>query len=178
MTIKSTSDHYGTIAVTIHWLSALLIMVLIASGFRADGLEDSVAKADILRIHVPIGVTILLLTLLRIGWWIFADKKPNSVPMPTWQDRSASAIHALFYVVILGLAASGIGMMVLSGAGQILFGESTAALPNFQDYAPRIPHGIGARVMFALLVLHAAAALYHHFIKKDGVLKRMWFGSK
>ncbi|MDE2470128.1 MAG: hypothetical protein KGL35_15625, partial [Bradyrhizobium sp.] len=52
MTLKSTSDGYGTVAVTIHWASAILILILIASGLRADDAVDSVAKAAILRVHL------------------------------------------------------------------------------------------------------------------------------
>ncbi len=175
MSIKSSSTHYGKVAVTLHWLSALLIIVLVMSGFQASGMEDSAAKADVLRLHVPIGAVILLLTLGRILWWWFADKKPESIPMPSWQDRSSRAVHFLFYVVILGMAASGVGMMVLSGAVPLVFGESSSELPNFWDYLPRTPHGIGARLILALFVVHAGAALYHHFFKKDGLLRRMWF---
>lgn len=178
MPAKSTTDRYGTVAITIHWLSALLILILIGSGFRASGMEDAVAKASILRIHIPIGGAILLLTLARIGWWFWADKKPASIDMPIWQDRSSRLVHVLFYVVILGMAASGIGMMVLSGAAMIIFAGSPEALPDFWDFLPRTPHGIGARVMLALFVAHAGAAIYHQFIKKDGLIWRMWFGGE
>ena len=75
------------------------------------------------------------------------------------------------------MAASGIGMFVLSGAGPIVFG-SEGNLPDFTQYLPRVPHSIGARAMVALLVLHAGAALYHHFVKRDATLRRMWFRSK
>ena len=97
--------------------------------------------------------------------------------MPTWQDRLSRTVHCLFYVVILGMSTSGIGMMVLSGAGPIIFGRSAGTLPNFWDYLPRVSHGIGAWAMVALLILHGGAALYHHFFKRDGLLQRMWFGT-
>lgn len=173
--MKSTSDRYGRVAVTIHWLSALLIAGLIASGFRADGAEDLISKAGFLRVHIPLGVTMLLLTLCRIGWWAFADKKPTPITMPRWQDRASRGVHFLFYVVILGMAASGIGIMVLSGAGPIIFGGDASAIPNFWEYKPRTPHGIGARLIILLFVFHAGAALYHHIFLKDGLLRRMWF---
>ena len=175
MPAKSSLTHYGTVAIVIHWLSALLIVAMIVSGFRASGLEDSVAKTSILQLHIPFGVAVLLLTVGRVAWWLFADKKPASVPMPSWQDRSSRAVHFLFYVVILGMAASGIGMMVLSGAGPIIFADEASSLPDFRDYLPRTPHGVGARLMLVLLVVHAGAALYHHIFKKDGLLSRMWF---
>lgn len=176
MSLKSTSNNYGSVAVTIHWLSALLIIALLGSGLRATSLIDAAAKQSILSVHVPIGLLILVLTIARIAWWWFADRKPDAgTGDPAWQVLSAKAIHILFYIVIVGMATSGIGMMVLSGAGDILFGASDAALPDFQKYLPRVPHGIGARLMIALLALHAGAALYHHFIQKDGLLWRMWY---
>ncbi|MGH1539580.1 MAG: cytochrome b [Arenicella sp.] len=176
--MKSTSTKYGTVAVTIHWLSAILILMLVVSGFRAASMIDSAAKEAILVIHMPLGITILLLTVARILWWTLADKKPAPESTgPEWQNFLAKVVHVLFYVVIIGMAASGIGMMVLSGAGAILFGGSEAMLPNFTDYAPRLPHGLGARLMVILLVFHIGAALYHHFIKKDGLIARMWYGA-
>ena len=178
MSRKSSSDKYGTVAVTIHWLSALFIFVLIGSGFRAESMENTAAKADVLKVHVVLGVSILLLTLARIAWWKFADKKPAPIPMPRIQERVAHAVHVILYVIILGMAASGIGMMVLSGAGPIIFNVVEGTLPNFWDFKPRIPHGIGAKLMVALLVLHAGAAFYHHFVKRDGLIKRMWYGSE
>lgn len=166
------------VAVVIHWLSALLIVALIGSGFRANGMEDAAAKAAVLRVHVPIGATILSLTLARIGWWFFVDNKPASVPMLRWQDRASRAVHFLFYVVILGMAASGIEMVMLSVAGPIIFGGDLVTLPNLFDYPPRRPHGISAHVIIALLILHAGAALYHHLFKRDQLLRYMWFEAR
>lgn len=176
MSAKSTSTGYGTVAITIHWLSALLILVLLASGFRAANTIDPEFKMQILSLHVPLGLMILALTLARIAWWWFADSKPDPVAdMPDWQHRGARAVHLLFYVVIIGMAASGIGMLILSGAGSIIFAAVSGPLPDFHEFPPRTPHGVGARLMVLLFVFHAGAALYHQLIKKDGLLSRMWF---
>ncbi|MEW5250226.1 cytochrome b [Microbulbifer discodermiae] len=176
MSFKSAPDQYGRVAVAIHWFSALLMVALIGSGFRAAEMEDAAAKAAVLRVHIPIGVTILLLTLTRLGWWLFVDNKPASVPMPSWQHVASRVVHILFYVLILGTAASGIGTMILSGAGPIIFGgELVTTLPDFFDYPPRRPHEIGAGAIVALLVLHAGAVLYHQLFKQDQLLQRMWF---
>jgi cytochrome b561 len=178
MAVKCSKDRYGSVAVSIHWLAALLLLVLIVSGFRAGDMEDLVAKASILRVHIPIAILVLLLTLLRIFWWWFADSKPVPVAGTTeFQDRAARLVHFLFYVVILGMLASGLGMLILSGAGPIIFGGAAETLPDFWDYKPRVPHGMGARAFMVLFVIHTGAALYHHFVKKDGVLRRMWYGS-
>lgn len=177
--MKSSQAKYGWIAITLHWIVAILIIAQLISGFRATGLTDNDAKIGILAIHVMVGMIILLLMILRLGWWTFVDTKPASPPDdPAWQTASAKAVHYLFYIVIFGMVACGIGLVVLSGARPIISGETTGTLPNFQDYLPRAPHGLGARLLLLLILAHAGAALYHQFIKKDGLLWRMWYGSK
>lgn len=175
MELKSTVNRYGTMAISLHWLSAILILAAIGTGFRAAATIDLTAKAAFLRVHLPIAVTVLLLTAMRIVWW-WLDRKPGAAAgSPHWQQRAAETVHVLFYVVVLGVIASGIGMIVLSGAAPIIFGEQSGTLPDFWKLPPRLPHAAGARLLVALLVLHTGAALYHHFVLRDDVLRRIWF---
>lgn len=178
MAVKSTPDRYGSVAILLHWISALLILALIGSGFRASGIEDPIEKASILRLHLPLGIAVMVMTLVRIAWWVWIDNRPTPLPTSAWQGRTARFVHVLFYVVVLGMAASGIGMMMMSGAGPIIFADAPEALPNFMEFPPRIPHGIGARVLLALFALHVGAALYHHVFLKDGLISRIWFRSE
>lgn len=176
MGLKSTPARYGTMIVTMHWLTALLMVVLIGTGFRAANTVDPATKAAILRVHVPIAIAVLALTVLRVGWWWGVDRKPDPVAgSPRWQERTARATHLLFYVVIFGMIASGIGMLALSGAAPMIFGGEGALLPGFWKYPPRVPHGFGAWLLLALVALHAGAALYHQLIRRDHLLRRMWF---
>ncbi|WP_420408918.1 cytochrome b [Hoeflea sp.] len=178
MTHGTSSDAYGRVAIGIHWLTAVLIIGLMASGILAENSTDETLKAAVLRLHAPMGIAILLLTLLRIAWWWRFDTRPGPLGTnPAWQEFLAKAVHLLLYVVMIGMAASGIGMFVLSGAGDILFAGAPGPLPDFATFAPRTPHGIGAKLMIALLAIHAGAALYHHFIRRDATLKRMWFAA-
>jgi cytochrome b561 len=71
------------------------------------------------------------------------------------------------------MAATGIGMFILSGAGAIVFGSAAGPLPDFWRHQPRIEHWIGARLMLGLLALHVSAALYHHFILRDCLIRRI-----
>lgn len=174
---KSTPERYGRVAIAMHWASALLIIGLLIAGFRAAGLTDSAAKVPLLQIHAPVGAAVLVLTLARICWWLFADRKPDDpAGVPHLQARAAKAVHVLLYVAILGLAGSGIAMMVLSGAGDILFGTAPGPLPDFWDFAPRYGHRAMAALMAGLLALHVGAALYHQFIRKDRLFARMGVG--
>lgn len=174
--LKSSPDRYGAIPITIHWLTAILILVALAAGFRAGNALDPAAKAAFLRVHIPAAIVVLLLTAFRIIWWWFFDKKPLPVQgSPLWQERLARSVHIALYIVILGMIASGVGMMVLSGAGPVIFGGAGATLPDFHQYPPRVPHGLGANLLLALLLAHIGAALYHQFIRRDGLLRRMWY---
>lgn len=174
---KSSLERYGRIAIAIHWASALLIIGLMIAGFRAAGMTDPVAKAALLRIHAPLGIAVLVLTLARIGWWLIADSKPRDPPgVSRPQAFAAKAVHGLLYVSIFGLAGSGIALLVLSGAGAILFGNAPGALPDFWNFAPRYGHAAMARLMAILLLLHVGAALYHQFVRKDRLFARMGVG--
>lgn len=172
--LKSSPSRYGTVAVTIHWLTAALILIALGAGFRASHSINAVAELSWLRIHLAAATAILVLTLGRIGWWIFLDRKPHAINEFTakWLARP---VHLLFYVAILGLGASGIGMIILSGKASAIFEGTITQLPNFQLYPPHIPHGLVARILLVLLVAHVGAALYHHFICRDGLLRRMWY---
>ncbi len=175
--LKSRPERYGTVAVSIHWLSAILILALLASGFKAANAMNAATKVEFLRFHIPVAIIVLLLTAFRIVWWWRFDVKPLPVKGSVmWQDRIARWVHVAFYIVILGMIASGIGMIVLSGAAPAIFGEPGTVLPTFTDYPPRAPHGLGAFLLVGLAVFHAGAALYHQFIRRDGLLRRMWYG--
>jgi len=173
MARKSSVDRYGSVAMAIHWVTAVAIIALLVVGFVAADTADEATKIQLLRVHTVAGISVLALTLFRIGWWLFADRLPRDVEgLPRWQGRSAWLVHRLFYVVIIVLAASGIGMMLLSGAGNVLFGGATG-LPDFTEYAPRAAHGLGARLLVLLVVLHVGAALYHQFARRDDTMSRM-----
>jgi cytochrome b561 len=89
------------------------------------------------------------------------------------QVMAAKVVHAAFYPLLLAVAASGIAMIALSGAAAVLFFGAAGSLPDFWAYAPRAPHMIFAYALIGLVVLHIAAALFHQFVKRDGLLARM-----
>lgn len=175
MSLKSTSDRYGSVAIAIHWISAAGIIALLASGLVAADQVDPAAKLALLRIHVPLGIGVLLLTLLRIIWWAVADKRPQPpAGQAPWQDLLARLVHGGLYVIVLVMAGSGIATLALSGALPAIL--SGAALPDFSAVAPRLVHGIGGKLTLALLAAHVGAALYHQFIRRDRLLARMGLG--
>lgn len=177
MTLKGDGLRYGSVQVALHWTSAAAILVLLALGFTAAATDGSAQKAALLRVHVPLGTLVLALTIVWIGWRLF-DKKPDEpAGQPRWQAFTARAVHGLLYAVLILMGASGIGLMVLSGAGAILFSGVPGPLPDFRDFRPLAAHGAGAATMVGLLCLHVGAVLYHQFHKQDRLLARMGVGT-
>ena len=172
--MKSNSENYGKIAVSIHWFSAVLIVVLLGSGFRAGFSEDVATKVDALRVHLPVAVLVMLLTIFRVIWWWRIDTKPQPLDgTPDWQRVTAHWTHMLLYLLVVLLLVSGTTMSVLSGLPDALFGA--AQFPNLAELPPRTGHGIGARLIVALIFLHAGAALFHNLYLRDSTLRRIWF---
>jgi len=177
MSARSTAVRFGSIAIANHWISALLIVIMIVLGFSHGLVGEEASKITILKFHAPIGIVILLLTIFRILWWIAFDKKPEPVAGTSRPMHiAAAAVHGLLYLLLLAMTISGIAMMVLSGAGEIIFGGAPGPLPDFHDYTPHLAHGLGAFILIALLVIHIIAAIYHQAILRDNLMSRMKFG--
>lgn len=178
MTATTTENRYGTFPILLHWVSAALVAWLVVSGFRISDTGDLVAKAAMLRPHVAAGISVGILTLIRVGWWLLIERKPAGPEGPSAvQATAARLMHWAFYVVIVGMAASGMAMTSASGAGPIVFGGSDDLLPNFEEFFGRVQHGIGARLLLGLVALHVGAALYHQYILRDRILARMGISS-
>lgn len=174
--MKSRPDRYGSVAVTIHWLSALAILALIGSGFGAATSADPAAKLGLLQLHVPLAITVLVLTLARIAWWVFADRKPDPIAGTSrLQDVGARGVHLLLYGALFLLFGSGIGLLTMSGAGNVLV-TGTGVLPDFTQFAPHAAHLAGALLLIVLLAAHVGAALYHQLVRRDNIFRRMWYG--
>jgi cytochrome b561 len=175
MGVKGNSARYGSVAIALHWISAVAIIIMLGTGFAA-ALAAEPQKAAILRIHVPLGVTVLILTLVRIAWRFFDIRPANPVGQPRWQAVAAYGVHSLLYLAIAAIAASGIGLLVLSGAAPVLFFATSGPLPNFSAFTPMTVHTILAFVLIALVGGHFGTVLYHQFVRRDRLASRMGIG--
>jgi cytochrome b561 len=123
-----------------------------------------------------LGISAVVLTLLRIIWWLAVDTRPAGIGgVPRWQVLAARAVHLLLYLIVLVMGASGIGLLVLSNALPALIGG--APLPDFAHFPPLLVHSLAAKVLIGLVFLHVAAALFHQFVRRDRLLARMGLGS-
>ncbi|KNZ33342.1 MAG: cytochrome B561 [Methylibium sp. NZG] len=171
---------YHTALVVLHWLLAgLLIVALFIGTFVLTTVPNSSpAKIDALRGHMVAGGLILVLTLVRL---IVRLKTSHPAPATTGNallDRLAPATHWALYLLVLLMAGSGIAMSVLAGLPGIVFGGVGTLPVNFDALPPRAVHGIVAKLLMLFIALHIAAALYHQFVRRDGLLRRMGFGPR
>ncbi|WP_375397600.1 cytochrome b [uncultured Sphingomonas sp.] len=173
MKIRGDAHRYGQLAITLHWASGLAVFVLLALGLAAANTADPARAATLLRVHVPLGVLVLGLTLMRIVWRFFDVRPGDPSGQPRWQALITHVTHVLLYAILVLIGFSGIGVMVLSDAAPILFFGSNAALPHFFDFAPMKAHAFSAFALMGLLCLHIGAALYHQSYRRDGLLARM-----
>lgn len=176
-----TTTRYQPALVFLHWLLAILLIAGLSVGtFVLDPIPESdPAKLDALRPHMIVGLVILALMIVRLIVRLRTSHPPEAdIGVPAL-NKMARLAHWALYIAVFGLIGSGIGMSILAGLPDIVFGGSGAPLPSsFDDLAPRAAHGIFATLLALLIAAHVAAALYHQFVRKDGLLSRMWFGDR
>jgi cytochrome b561 len=188
MTPTTTSmTRYNAVAMGLHWLIAALLITNIGLAWYFNTLTG-LPKIPPTQIHKSIGITILLLSLLRLAWRFVKPHPPLPVSVQGWERWAARATYVLFYVVMIGLPLSGWAMVSASKFIQIypitLYGlvKWPAIGPLTTLAAPRmhqahklflLTHGLLAKLAYALIVLHVAAALRHQFIRRDEVMARM-----
>ena len=176
------ADHlatrYAHTAILLHWMIAALIVATIPIGWFGATFETAAAQVAT-NAHKSIGIVILALTLVRVAWRL--AHKPAALPasMSPMLRRIARGTHAAFYVLMLVLPLSG-WWMSSAVPNRHAFGFGlfdVPFLPVPRGWASAGPahfiHTNLAWVMAALVVLHIAAALKHHFVDRDGVLGRM-----
>ena len=175
MAVKSTSNRYGSVAIAIHWASAVAVILTFGAGFVVAESLPPGRGAPILVVHIVLGLIVFALTILRILWWLFADKHPTApADQPHWQMRAAQAVHLGLYVLLVLMASSGITTLILSGALPTLL--SGGPVPDFSALIPRLAHGIMSKILLALFAMHIGAAIYHEVIRRDHLLARMGVG--
>ena len=166
---------YNAVARALHWTIALLVIFNLASGLLNDALEDTIR---LIPTHKSVGLTILILTLVRIGWRLTWTRPPYPASMSRTEVGAAQAVHALFYLLLLimpltGYAMASAGKYPLEWFGLFDLPKATIDRESALLLLSRGAHEVLGWLFLALAALHIAAALRHHFVLRDAVLKRM-----
>ncbi len=172
---------YHPLLVTLHWLLAILILfsLLAGSNILAEMGNDDPEKIAALKVHMAVGIAIFFLMLIRLVVRVKTDKPEEIHTGISLINKVGKYTHYVFYVLVFLIVASGVGVSILTGLPDIVFFGSGASLPdNFDDLLPRKAHGLLTKAIFFLIVLHLVAVIYHQFVRKDGLLSRMWLGKR
>jgi len=172
MTMKANT--YDTVSQIFHWLTVLLVSVMLVTGFGRDLFSFSMHDA-IGNFHKSMGLLILGLTLLRVLWRGVKDAPPLDMPRP--QKLAAHAVHSFIYAMLIVLPLTGWAMVSYFGKPLSFFGLFDV-FPfgdknRMEAVTAKEIHEFLAFTLSGLLSLHILAALYHHFVRKDGTINRM-----
>lgn len=179
---------YGRVAMSLHWLIAAAILALLISGlWMTVAIKVPATQAiafTTYQWHKSLGLTVLVLSLARLLWRFVSPPPPLPESMGRMTRLAAHGTHTAFYILMIGLPLIGWAMVSASiyGLPTIVFGlfewPHIPALANLETKAPveaafKTTHQAGGYLMIALLILHVAAALKHHFVDRDYVLAAM-----
>jgi cytochrome b561 len=175
---RALASRYQPVLVALHWLVALLIIGLLCLGFfvLANMPNSDPNKLEILVWHMAGGMFVLVLMIPRLIIRIWSARPAAAAAGSPLLDRLAPIAHDALYVIVFLMIATGwtTGWFI-SGVFQPNGGplpDSFSVFPSFRAHAAL------ATLLAILIVVHVAAALYHQFVLKDGLFRRMWFGKR
>jgi cytochrome b561 len=172
---QNTHDRYGRISKLLHWLMAFGLIGMLVLGLLLDSIPG-MWKPTAFSIHKSLGITLLALAVVRLGWRLMHVQPRLPQTIARMQALASRATHWLLYGLMLAMPLSGWAMSSGFGVPVKLWGMTIPALLE-KDRALGMlfkeAHELIGYSLMAVIALHTAAALYHHFICKDHVLKRM-----
>ena len=172
-----TTQRYTGVAIGLHWLIGLMIVTSLGVGLYMVSLSLSPDKLRLYSWHKWAGVTIFMLVLVRSLWRLTHPAPPLPDDVPVWQRKVAEATHYALYALMIVIPLTGWLMSSAKGFQTVYFGvvpipdllakneglgETLALVHRYLNYS-----------MIGLVIAHIAAALKHHFIDKDDILRRM-----
>jgi cytochrome b561 len=179
VTWRSSDAGWGAIARLLHWAMALALLAQMTLGWVAVSWRLSPTKLELFVWHKTLGIVLLALVVLRLLWRV-TDRAPAPAPGPTWQRRLAGVSHGTLYVLMLVMPISGWVIQSASGFPFKLFGllELPALVGKSKaiQTAAEYTHLVLFWSFAVLILVHAAAALHHHWVRRDAVLERMLVG--
>ena len=172
-------SRYHPLLATLHWLLAVLIIAMLCIGFLVLAPMPSADPQwiGILLVHMSIGMAILALMVARFIVRIRTSRPADATTGYPRLDRLAPIIHYGFYVLVLLMVGSGYATAILAGLNKSVFQGSGDPLPPDFSIYPTFVAPLAA-LLAGFIVLHVLAALFHQFVLKDGLLRRMLFGRR
>ena len=177
-----TALRYSRGAMWFHWAIAALIVLNLLLGFYHEDFGRP-ARAWLMFFHKALGITILALSVARLGWRLTHRPPPFDIVLRPWERGLARLVHALFYVLLIAVPLAGWMLSSSSGRATDLFGLFDIAplpVPRSDDAHDlfETAHELLSKVMLGLILLHVAGAVKHHLQGHRHLAARMapWLG--
>jgi cytochrome b561 len=178
---KGPTEVYSGAQKALHWTVAALVLVMVAIGVTMTTIPGSALKNNLYEIHKSIGLVVLGLMSVRIALRWRRGAPPLVPGLPSWQRRAATASHYALYALLVAVPILGWSGVSACCPPVNLFWTVPVTLPiggGFETAKPILyVHDILALTLAALVAIHVAAALHHHFGRRDDTLRRMLPGS-
>ena len=174
--MSEPTTHFAPLARLLHWLMAMMIIAML---FIGAGMAASVSERHewLQNLHKPLGIAILLLVVVRLIVRFSTRQPPLPADLAPVQVLAAKLSHVLLYALMFILPV--VGWAMISAAGDPVMLSSSLQLPSILPANPttfaflRKAHTYLAYLLFFTVLLHLAAALFHGWIRRDGVLHSM-----
>ena len=183
-TVPHATDQRGALlrytngAVALHWITAALVLIQLYIGFTFHGMPRGPAKSELFTWHKTVGATILIVSLIRLGWRLAHKPPPFPEALPRWERVAATWNHRAFYFLLIALPLTGLAMISSGNSGftKLAGGIPLPMIPGLPESAGDLfegAHKLLIWITIALVVLHVLAALKHQFIDRARVAGRM-----
>ncbi len=162
---------------TLHWLTLVLLIAAFTLAVSMVNMPFSPRKLEFYSWHKWVGVTIFLVVLLRLAWRLVNPVPPQPAAMPHWQRRLAALSHGTLYAILIVMPVTGWIMSSALNLPVVYLGlvhiPSPFGVDRALGEAMKVVHLSLAVALLALVAVHVLAALYHHLVLRDDVLRRM-----
>lgn len=180
MKLDNEPDRWGLVARTLHWTVAALVVTMLVLGWASELEEERDRSLMLIRTHFQFGVVLFGLMILRLTWRLARPVPAPPSAEPPWRTRAAGAVHAVLYLLLLTMPVSGYIIWIHMNAPMDVFGVLTLPrlfTPPVEDETLRAGawyvHYFSGWILVSLVGLHLSSALWHRFVARDGVLRRM-----
>jgi cytochrome b561 len=178
---SATTDRYSPLQMVLHWATLFLVIAIYAAILWRGELPKGEPLRDVLRDwHRQLALIVLALTALRLLVRAVAPTPPIVPPLPAWQSLASRAVHVALYLFLIVMPLLGLVMSAAAGVTVTFFG---VPLPSLIGVDKPLAHTLAeghetiGTIGYGLIGVHAAAALFHHFVRRDTTLRRMLPGS-
>jgi cytochrome b561 len=171
---------YGATAKVLHWLVFALVAAQFIVAILMPDIGRGTKPGTLINLHMSLGFTILAVIAVRWVWRLVNPVPLVTSDIPEWEQKVAGVTHVLMYALLIANPFLGWANASARNWDIVMFGKALPHLVAAQSRIGRLSGGVHTYLAWALLTLiglHAAAALYHYFVRHDGVLQRMLPGT-